>query len=141
MFEGLSVWQDEKYRKLQGTFPVISLSFALNHAHSQRFAKSSWADNQSNTISTFPPFLNKFCFVYIKIFFSLDSFKILMSDSYCSCYIFLTFPFDLLHRLFCKISEFFQTSLGLARGIRTPPTSLVPPHAISYPIISQTDFF
>ncbi len=28
LFEGLSIWQDEKYRKLQGTFPVISLSFA-----------------------------------------------------------------------------------------------------------------
>lgn len=28
LFEGLSVWQDEKYRSLQGTFPVISLSFA-----------------------------------------------------------------------------------------------------------------
>lgn len=28
LFEGLSVWQDEKYRSLQGTIPVISLSFA-----------------------------------------------------------------------------------------------------------------
>ena len=28
LFEGLSVWQDEKYRSLQGTFPVISHSFA-----------------------------------------------------------------------------------------------------------------
>ena len=28
LFEGLSVWEDEKYRKLQGTYPVISLSFA-----------------------------------------------------------------------------------------------------------------
>lgn len=28
MFEGLSIWEDEKYRKLQGTYPVISLSFA-----------------------------------------------------------------------------------------------------------------
>ena len=28
LFEGLSVWRDEKYRKLQGTYPVISLSFA-----------------------------------------------------------------------------------------------------------------
>lgn len=27
-FEGLSVWKDEKYRKIQGTYPVISLSFA-----------------------------------------------------------------------------------------------------------------
>lgn len=28
LFEGLAVWQDEKYRCLQGTCPVISLSFA-----------------------------------------------------------------------------------------------------------------
>ena len=27
-FEGLSVWKDESYRELQGTYPVISLSFA-----------------------------------------------------------------------------------------------------------------
>lgn len=28
LFEGLSVWEDEKYREIQGTYPVISLSFA-----------------------------------------------------------------------------------------------------------------
>lgn len=28
LFEGLSIWQDEKYRQIQGTYPVISLSFA-----------------------------------------------------------------------------------------------------------------
>ncbi len=28
LFEGLAIWQSEEYRKLQGTFPVISLSFA-----------------------------------------------------------------------------------------------------------------
>nr|WP_291233939.1 AAA family ATPase [Frisingicoccus sp.] len=28
LFEGLSIWNHEKYRKLQGTYPVISLSFA-----------------------------------------------------------------------------------------------------------------
>ena len=28
LFEGLSIWEDETYRKLQGTYPVISLSFA-----------------------------------------------------------------------------------------------------------------
>lgn len=28
LFEGLSIWEDEEYRKLQGTYPVISLSFA-----------------------------------------------------------------------------------------------------------------
>ena len=28
LFEGLSIWREEKYRSLQGTYPVISLSFA-----------------------------------------------------------------------------------------------------------------
>ncbi|MBO5458846.1 MAG: AAA family ATPase, partial [Lachnospira sp.] len=28
LFEGLSIWQDEKYWKLQGTYPVIYLTFA-----------------------------------------------------------------------------------------------------------------
>ena len=28
LFEGLAVWREEKFRALQGTFPVISLSFA-----------------------------------------------------------------------------------------------------------------
>ena len=28
LFEGLSIWQEEEYREIQGTYPVISLSFA-----------------------------------------------------------------------------------------------------------------
>ena len=28
LFEGLYIWEEEKYRKLQGTYPVFSLSFA-----------------------------------------------------------------------------------------------------------------
>ena len=28
LFEGLSIWENEKYRQIQGTYPVISLSFA-----------------------------------------------------------------------------------------------------------------
>lgn len=28
LFEGLAIWQEERYRELQGTYPVISLSFA-----------------------------------------------------------------------------------------------------------------
>ncbi|EOS71562.1 hypothetical protein C818_00365 [Lachnospiraceae bacterium MD308] len=28
LFEGLSIWEHEKYRRMQGTYPVISLSFA-----------------------------------------------------------------------------------------------------------------
>ncbi len=28
LFEGLAIWEDEEYRQLQGTYPVISMSFA-----------------------------------------------------------------------------------------------------------------
>ena len=28
LFEGLGIWEEEKYQRLQGTYPVISLSFA-----------------------------------------------------------------------------------------------------------------
>ncbi len=28
LFQGLHIWEEEKYRKLQGTYPVIFLSFA-----------------------------------------------------------------------------------------------------------------
>ena len=28
LFEDLSIWNDQKYHELQGTYPVISLSFA-----------------------------------------------------------------------------------------------------------------
>ncbi len=28
LFEGLAIWNEEEYRKIQGTYPVISLSFA-----------------------------------------------------------------------------------------------------------------
>ncbi len=41
VFEGLSIWKDEKYRNLQGTYPVISLSFAGIKASSFDEAKKS----------------------------------------------------------------------------------------------------
>ena len=28
LFEGLSIWEEDKYRELQGTYPVVSMSFA-----------------------------------------------------------------------------------------------------------------
>ncbi len=29
LFEGLSVWEDEKYRRLQGTYPVLFVSLQM----------------------------------------------------------------------------------------------------------------
>lgn len=40
LFEGLSIWQDEEYRKLQGTYPVIFLSFAAVKAGNLEDAKA-----------------------------------------------------------------------------------------------------
>ena len=40
LFEGLSIWQDETYRKLQGTYPVIFLSFAAVKAGNLEDAKT-----------------------------------------------------------------------------------------------------
>ena len=39
LFEGLSIWQEEKYRQLQGTYPVIALSFAKVKETSYRNAR------------------------------------------------------------------------------------------------------
>ncbi len=40
LFEGLSVWEDEKYRQLQGTYPVIFMSFADVKADNIEAAKA-----------------------------------------------------------------------------------------------------
>ena len=39
LFEGLEIWKDETYRRLQGTYPVIFLSFASVKANSYENAK------------------------------------------------------------------------------------------------------
>ncbi len=41
LFEGLCIWEDEKYRQMQGTYPVISLSFANVKDTNFRAAKQS----------------------------------------------------------------------------------------------------
>ena len=40
LFEGLSIWEEEKYRNLQGTYPVIFLSFASVKAGNLEDAKT-----------------------------------------------------------------------------------------------------
>ncbi len=40
LFEGLSIWDDEAYRELQGTYPVIFLTFAGVKANNLKGAKS-----------------------------------------------------------------------------------------------------
>ena len=39
LFEGLVIWQEEKYRAMQGTYPVISLSFAAVKENSYQQTK------------------------------------------------------------------------------------------------------
>ena len=59
LFEGLSIWQDEKYREIQGTYPVISLSFANVKER-----------NYHNTRGKICQFLTK---LYVKYSFLRDS--------------------------------------------------------------------
>ena len=44
LFEGLRIWEEEKYRKLQGTYPVISLSFA--NVKESTYKAAVWQINQ-----------------------------------------------------------------------------------------------
>ena len=45
LFEGLSIWQEEKYRQLQGTYPVIFLSFADIKDRTFRIAREKICQN------------------------------------------------------------------------------------------------
>ena len=51
LFEGLSIWTEEKYRKLQGTFPVIFLSFANIKAANYAGMKYKFAEVISDLYS------------------------------------------------------------------------------------------
>ena len=59
LFEGLSIWEDENYREIQGTYPVISLSFANVKER-----------NYHNTRGKICQFLTK---LYVKYSFLRDS--------------------------------------------------------------------
>lgn len=48
LFEGLSVWKEEEYRKQQGTWPVISLTFASVKANYLQGAKDGIIDAIAN---------------------------------------------------------------------------------------------
>ena len=53
LFEGLSIWKDEKYRELQGTYPVISLSFARIKENDYRKTKAKIREILTNLYSRF----------------------------------------------------------------------------------------
>lgn len=56
LFEGLSIWKNEKYRELQGTYPVISLSFA-------RVKETNYADTRERICSILRNLYIKFSFL------------------------------------------------------------------------------
>ena len=56
LFEGLSIWKNEKYRDLQGTYPVISLSFA-------RVKETNYADTRERICSILRNLYIKFSFL------------------------------------------------------------------------------
>ena len=44
LFDGLDIWNEEAYRKIQGTYPVIFVSFASVKADNAADAKNQIAD-------------------------------------------------------------------------------------------------
>ena len=61
VFEGLSIWQEEKYRELQGTYPVISLSFAGIKEDNYAITKSKIYDLLRNLYSDYEFLLDSEC--------------------------------------------------------------------------------
>ncbi len=56
LFEGLSIWKEEKYRLLQGTYPVISLSFA-------RVKAATFSDTKKQICQIITELYNKYDFL------------------------------------------------------------------------------
>ncbi len=54
LFEGLSIWENEAYRKLQGTFPVIFVSFARVKADNYKDAKRQLFAIMKDLYETYP---------------------------------------------------------------------------------------
>ncbi len=53
IFEGLSIWSEEKYRALQGTYPVIDLSFANVKENNYRDARDKICQLLTNLYSKY----------------------------------------------------------------------------------------
>ena len=57
LFEGLNIWKEEKFRKLQGTYPVIFLSFAGVKAENYQDAVKGIKKQLVKVYSSFPEIL------------------------------------------------------------------------------------
>lgn len=55
LFEGLSIWQESAYRNLQGTYPVIFLSFADIKATTFKTARGELIHKLVSLYSAFAP--------------------------------------------------------------------------------------
>lgn len=56
LFEGLSIWEDQEYRELQGTYPVISLSFA-------NVKEKNYTDTIARISQIITHLYNEYCFL------------------------------------------------------------------------------
>ncbi|MCM1234494.1 MAG: AAA family ATPase, partial [Ruminococcus flavefaciens] len=56
LFEGLSIWREEKYRQMQGTYPVIALSFA-------KIKGTSYQNVRKEICQTIADLFNRFYFL------------------------------------------------------------------------------
>lgn len=56
LFQGLSIWEEEEYRKLQGTYPVIALSFA-------NVKENSYEKTTEKIFQIITQLYNEYCFL------------------------------------------------------------------------------
>ncbi|MBO5372038.1 MAG: AAA family ATPase [Lachnospiraceae bacterium] len=99
VFEGLSIWEEEKYRELQGTYPVINLSFA-------NVKEQNFADTKKRIYQLLTNLYNKFHFLrdsellteVDKQYFDRISFDMESTDATLSLYQLS----DYLHRYYGK---------------------------------------
>ncbi|MBQ5559622.1 MAG: AAA family ATPase, partial [Lachnospiraceae bacterium] len=59
LFEGLSIWEEEEYRQLQGTYPVINLSFAQIKFKNYDGARNMICQVITQVFNTFQELFNK----------------------------------------------------------------------------------
>lgn len=59
LFENLAIWEYEEYRKMQGTFPVINLSFANIKGNNYKFVRKNMCQVLTNLYSDYAFLLNE----------------------------------------------------------------------------------
>lgn len=117
LFENLKIWQDEKYRNLQGTYPVISLSFANIKEPTYELTQRKIMNNMDYVDATLSlNYLSGFLYKYYgkKVIILLDEYDTPMQEAFVDGYWdeLVTFTRSLFNST-------FKTNPALERGIMT----------------------